>query len=258
MHVSAHLPEQRRETILNRLRLGEPVSAPALAREFGVSEDAIRRDLREMAAAGLCKRVYGGALPLSPAGTPIGVRATQATDRKTALAQAALGLIRDGATLVIDTGSTNAALAALLPEDRGLRVITNSLAAATAVMARSGIELHLIGGRVDPRLGGVTGARAVVELRQFRADLCFLGSCAVSGAFGVAGFDADDVDFKIAALAVSAAAATLAANDKLDTVAPHLIAPLAGLNHLIVEHDAPPGVVAALAAAGPSIITAAP
>jgi DeoR/GlpR family transcriptional regulator of sugar metabolism len=258
MHVLAHLPEQRRETILRRLTLGEPVSAPALAREFGVSEDAIRRDLREMAAAGLCKRVYGGALPLSPAATPIGVRAAQATDRKTALARAALGLIRDGATLVIDTGSTNAALAALLPEDRGLRVITNSLAAATAVMARPGIELYLIGGRVDPRLGGVTGARAVVELRQFRADLCFLGSCAVSDAFGVAGFDADDVDFKIAALAVSAAAATLAANDKLDTVAPYLIAPLAGLNHLVVEHDAPPGVVAALAAAGPSIITAAP
>jgi DeoR/GlpR family transcriptional regulator of sugar metabolism len=258
MHVSAHLPEQRREAILRRLTQGEPVAAAALARQFGVSEDAIRRDLREMAAAGLCKRVYGGALPLSPAGAPIGVRATQATDRKAALARAALGLIRDGATLVIDTGSTNAALAALLPEGRGLRVITNSLAAATAVMARPGIELYLIGGRVDPQLGGVTGARAVVELRQFRADLCFLGSCAVSSAFGVAGFDTDDADFKIAALAASAAAATLATNDKLDTVAPHLIAPLAGLNHLVVEHDAPPAIVAALAAAGPSIITATP
>lgn len=258
MHVLAHLPEQRRAAVQHRLERGESVSAPALAREFGVSEDAIRRDLREMAAAGLCRRVYGGALPLSPADTPIRQRAAEGAERKRALARAALGLIRDGATLVIDAGSTNAALAALLPENRNLRVITNSLAAATAVMARSGIELYLIGGRVDPKLGGVTGARAVVELRQVRADLCFLGSCAISGAFGAAGFDTGDVDFKVAALAISTAAAALVTNEKLDTVAPHQIAPLAALNHLVLEHDAPPAVAAALGAAGPSIITAAP
>jgi DeoR/GlpR family transcriptional regulator of sugar metabolism len=253
MHDSSRLPDRRREAISKRLRGGEAVAASALAREFKVSEDAIRRDLREMAAAGLCKRVYGGALPISPAGTPIQTRLAEAPDRKLALAEAALRLIRPGDTIFIDNGSTNTALASILPEGQRLRVITNSLAVATAVMGKPEIELCVLGGRVNPRLGGVVGVRAVAEIRQFRTDLCILGTCAVSVELGVAGFDIDDVDFKSAALAVSGAAATLVTNEKLDTVAPHVIAPLAGIDHFVLEHDAPRAIVKALKAAGPSI-----
>jgi len=58
------LPIARRDIILSRLDEGQPVTAAALALEFDVSEDAIRRDLRALAAEGRCRRVYGGALPL--------------------------------------------------------------------------------------------------------------------------------------------------------------------------------------------------
>jgi DeoR/GlpR family transcriptional regulator of sugar metabolism len=257
MRTQDRLPEHRREAIAKRLREGASVSASALAREFDVSEDAIRRDLREMAAAGLCKRVYGGALPVSQANVPVLVRSKQAVERKQALARAALQLIRPGDTLFIDNSSTNTELAALLPLGQRLRVITNSLSVGAAVMTKPDIELYLIGGRVDPHLGGVVGVRAVAELRQFRADLCVLGTCAVSLAHGLAGFDIDDVDFKSAALAISGAAVTLVTNEKLDTVAPHVIAPIAGIDHLVMEHDAPAAVVKALSAAGPAVLFAA-
>jgi DeoR/GlpR family transcriptional regulator of sugar metabolism len=256
IRIQDRLPQHRREAIAARLRDGASVSASALAREFEVSEDAIRRDLREMAAAGLCQRVYGGALPVSKANVPIQVRSKQAVERKQALARAALGLIRPGDTLFIDNGSTNTELAALLPDDQRLKVITNSLSVGLAVMTKPGVELYVIGGRVDPDLGGVVGVRAVAELRQFRADLCVLGTCAVSVAHGLAGFDIDDVDFKSAALAISGAAVTLVTNDKLETTAPHVIAPIAGIDHLVLEHDAPAALVKALGTAGPSILSA--
>jgi DeoR/GlpR family transcriptional regulator of sugar metabolism len=256
MRIQDRLPQHRREAIATRLREGASVSASALAREFDVSEDAIRRDLREMAAAGLCKRVYGGALPVSRANVSVQVRSKQAVERKQALARAALGLIRPGDTLFIDNSSTNTELAALLPNDQRLRVITNSLSVGIAVMTKPDVELYVIGGRVDSHLGGVVGVRAVAELRQFRADLCVLGTCAVSVAHGLAGFDMDDVDFKSAALAISGAAVTLVTNEKLETVAPHVIAPIAGIDHLVMEHDAPAALVKALSAAGPSVLSA--
>ena len=80
-------PLARRDVILGRLAHGQSVVAAALAVEFEVSEDAIRRDLRALAAEGRCRRVYGGALPLSKAMTPMTERMEEARDRKQALAR---------------------------------------------------------------------------------------------------------------------------------------------------------------------------
>jgi DeoR/GlpR family transcriptional regulator of sugar metabolism len=131
MHGSAILPPDRRQQIAYRLARGRAVVAAALAQEFGVSEDAIRRDLRVLAQEGLCQRVYGGALPLSPASTPIEVRSGEDAARKRALARAALGLIAKGQTIFLDTGSTPLQLAGLLPRDSGLRVVLHSVASSS-------------------------------------------------------------------------------------------------------------------------------
>src|SRR6478609_6037690 len=93
------LLRERQSVISDRLRTDGRVLAAALAVEFGVSEDTVRRDLREMAAAGLCERVYGGALPLSPAGGSLKQRMAFAVDRKQALARAAVAEIVAGSTV---------------------------------------------------------------------------------------------------------------------------------------------------------------
>ena len=87
------LPLQRSALIAQRLTDGQPVSAATLASEFDVSEDAIRRDLRALAAEGVCRRVYGGALPTSPASEPIAVRKQSALLQKAALARSAATVI---------------------------------------------------------------------------------------------------------------------------------------------------------------------
>ncbi len=124
-------PSQRRAQIVHKLTENDRVIARDLAEEFGTSEDAIRRDLRDLAAAGLCKRIYGGALALSPAHGGFAERVDTHLAAKRALARAALPLIASGQTLFIDSGSTNLMLADILPGNLKLTVITNSVSIAT-------------------------------------------------------------------------------------------------------------------------------
>src|ERR1700742_4147633 len=97
------LPTTRRELIARRLAAGDTVVASALATEFEISEDAIRRDLRALAAEGLCERVYGGALPISPASAPMTARMIEAREQKMALARAAVQLIEPGELVFLDS-----------------------------------------------------------------------------------------------------------------------------------------------------------
>ena len=200
--MNSNLPFGRREVIARRLHDGHAVVATDLAKEFDVSEDAIRRDLRALAAEGRCTRVYGGALPLSPASTSIEVRSRENQDRKRALAAVAVTLIKPDELVFIDSGSTNLALAGMLPQGKGISVATNSVMIAAAVLAHR-IPLVMVGGAVDPDVGGCIDTAAVHAVQQLNVDRCFLGTCAVSLAEGVGAFVADDAAFKRALLEVS-------------------------------------------------------
>ncbi|RUV23492.1 MAG: DeoR/GlpR transcriptional regulator [Mesorhizobium sp.] len=256
MHDSSLLPLGRRRTIADRLLRGESVVANELAGEFDVSEDAIRRDLRALAQDGICKRVYGGALPLSPASTPMESRAVEDIPRKRALARAAVDLIGKGQSVFLDTGSTNLQLAGVLPTDRQLIVITNSIMIAAALANRTDISLFVIGGSVNTQVGGCVDARSIQEMRRFRIDLCFLGACAMSSAAGLAGFSMPDVDFKIALLEASTSKALMLTSAKAETTAPFTIGAVTDIDHVILERDAPVPFASKLRAAGLNIIVA--
>jgi DeoR/GlpR family transcriptional regulator of sugar metabolism len=232
------LPQERQQWILDRLRQRGRVVALELAAEFAVSEDSVRRDLRELAAQGLCKRVYGGALPLSAAAVaPLKQRRQEHAGRKLALARKAVTLVRQGQVLLIDAGSTNAAIAAALPQDLGLTVVTNAPDIAQILLEREGFEILLIGGRVDARIGAAIGAQAVQEIQRVRADLCFPGACAVDAIGGLWGFDSEEVLLKRAMVEASGEVVVVATSDKLGTVATHRVAGIEEVQHLVVEHD---------------------
>lgn len=231
-------PLARREIIANRLEQGAPVNAVDLAGEFDVSEDAIRRDLRALAAQGRCRRVYGGALPLSPASTPISVRLEQNSDRKRNLARTALSLIQPDEWLFLDSGSTNLALARMLPVDMGISVATNSISIAAAVLERKGIPLTMIGGAVDREVGGCVATGAVLALHNINIDRAFMGVCALSREDGICAFDDQDAAFKRALVEVSQHIVVMATHEKLNTRARHRVTPLQRLSALVVEAEA--------------------
>src|SRR4051794_37563252 len=142
------LPAQRRDLLLSRLERDGRLVAKDLAAELGVAEDSVRRDLRELAAAGLCQRVYGGALPISPAVADYATRGNVATASKQRVAAAALTLIRPGATVLLDGGTTALAVAHALPEDLRITLVTHSPTVATALLEHPDVEVYLLGGRL--------------------------------------------------------------------------------------------------------------
>ncbi|WP_316195731.1 MULTISPECIES: DeoR/GlpR family DNA-binding transcription regulator [unclassified Bradyrhizobium] len=256
--MSDEIPMARRDLIGERLAQGQSVIAAALAAEFDVSEDAIRRDLRALAAEGLCRRVYGGALPITPGWLPMAARIGADRERKQALARAAATAIRTGEFIFLDSGSTNLALTEFLPEDAELTIATNSIDIATAVLQRQDLKLIMIGGAVDPVIGGSVDAGAVLTIGQMNVDRLFLGACAVSAKSGISAIDTADAVFKRTLLSVSRETLVLATTDKLETRAPHRVAAIKDIAHLVVEHDAPTAQLKALTKAGASILKAGP
>jgi DeoR/GlpR family transcriptional regulator of sugar metabolism len=251
-----HIPLSRRDAIASRLAQGQTVIAALLAAEFEVSEDAIRRDLRALAAEGKCRRVYGGALPLSPGLVPMAARIGEAPDQKVALARAAVPAIQRGEFLFLDSGSTNLALVPLLPEDHDLTVATNSIDVAAAMLRRGDIPLIVVGGAVDPIVGGAVDASAVASVGQMNIDRCFIGACSISPATGIDCFVHADALFKRSLLQHSRVRVAMVTADKFNMRAPYRVGGPADLEAVIVENDMPNEDCQALAAAGFQVIHA--
>src|SRR5215212_11238424 len=104
---AAWLSAERRQEILGRLARDGKVVAAQLVAELGVSEDTVRRDLRELAARGLVQRVHGGALPPAPRHGSFARRREAFAGEKAALAQAAVAVLGDARVVLLDGSTTN-------------------------------------------------------------------------------------------------------------------------------------------------------
>ena len=142
------LTAERRQQILETLRRDGKVLASELSAVLNVSEDTIRRDLRELAEAGLLQRVHGGALPRSPAAASFAIRQSQAPSAKAAIANAAAQLVRNGQVIILDGGTTTLQVAQRLPLDLRATIVTNSPPIAVALAEHPAVEVIVIGGRL--------------------------------------------------------------------------------------------------------------
>ncbi|WLR92309.1 DeoR/GlpR family DNA-binding transcription regulator [Shinella zoogloeoides] len=250
MSIQDLLLGERQDLIRTRLDLSGRVIAAELAQELGVSEDTIRRDLREMAASGLCRRVYGGALRVSHAAArTMNERMAVGGERKAALARAAAALIPAGATVFLDAGSTNLALARALPAGSDLTVITNAPAIAAALLERDITTIQL-GGLIDPDVGGAIGAKAMRDAEAFRPDILVLGVCGIDVEAGVTAYTFEDAEFKRFLASRTKTVLVAITNDKLSTAAPYSVVPLSRVARAVIEADADETEAAALTAAG--------
>ena len=251
MGVNIHiLAEERYRVIRDLLTTHGQVLATDLVARFGVSEDTVRRDLRELARAGACRRVYGGAVAAAPDLGPVGVRATIAPAVKARLAAAAVKLLVPGQFVFIDAGSTNIAIANALPTGMALTVATNALGVAAIVSENPDVKLIVLGGAFDVVTGACLGADTVRAIDGLRADLTFLGACAIDASAGVTAFDPDDAEAKRAMVRNSRTVAVAAIADKLATAAPYRVAPMTAVAHLVTEASVPDTMTAEIATLG--------
>lgn len=159
-----------------RARIGE------LAERFSVTEPTIRKDLSALQDLGLLKRTYGGALALHPV-VDREFAGREATNRggKAAIARACLGLLQDGDSVFLDSGTTvdavSRALAARNRQGDGpqLSVLTNTLKVATALADVPGIDCVLLGGQLRRVEGSVVGPLALENLQRFTFSAAFVG-----------------------------------------------------------------------------------
>ena len=250
------LTAERRQHILTALRRDGKVLASELSAALGVSEDTIRRDLRELAEAGLLQRVHGGALPRSPAAASFAARQSQAPAAKQAIARAAAQLVRDGQVIILDGGTTTLQVAQRLPPDLRATVVTNSPPIAIALAEYPLVEVVIVGGRLYKQSLVVTGADTVAALRAIRADICMLGVCSLHPQDGISVPDLEEAHVKRAMVAGAAEVVALASAEKLGTAAPYIVGPIGDLTHIVTEREVPQEAVAAYQAQGITVICA--
>lgn len=249
----------RRSLILKRLAESGVVRTQDLSDEMRVSVETIRRDLAALEGEGVLERVHGGAASVDQrlSEEPSFVdRSALSESAKSRIGAAAANLVRDGATLFLDIGTTALSLAAALPMTfRGV-VATNSLPAAAELAKRPHVDVLVSGGRIRGGDLAMAGQHSLDLLKDIRADVAFLGSGGVHPTSGLTDFHLDEVAGRRVMMRNSAKSYVLADSSKFNRIAPFHVAEWDALSGLITDQEPPAGLRTAVTNAGAEVIVA--
>jgi DeoR/GlpR family transcriptional regulator of sugar metabolism len=254
--VFSVLTIHRKQHILEVLRRSGQVIAKDLSQELELSEDTIRRDLRELAAEGLLQRVHGGALPASPAMGNFSARLDVASDEKKMIGRAAAGMVQAGQVVILDGGTTAVQIARHFPPGLKATVVTHSPTIAVELVAHAEIEVILIGGRLFKHSVVAVGAPAIEGIGRIRADTYFMGVTGIHPEIGLTTGDFEEAHVKRALSASAAETIVLASPEKLNAVSPYVIAPISEVTGMIVAASTKRKALSAYARAGITITKA--
>ena len=252
------LAAERRDLLVARLQRDGKLVARDLARELGLSEASLRRDLRELASAGLCQRVYGGALPASPLlGTSHEGRSSIAPESKRRVGARAVGLIVPGSRVILDGDTTGLAVVRALPKDLDVTIITHSPTTAAALLDHPTANVLVLGGWLHKRSAVICGAATAEAAINVAADLYLMTS---TGIHEEAGFTSDHPDeAALQRILMSRAADTyvLGSLDKIGTAAPYTITGVSNVAGIVTDAPSYHPSVQKLRQRGVTIIQAA-
>ncbi|GLW62017.1 DeoR family transcriptional regulator [Actinomadura rubrobrunea] len=248
--------EERQQEILARARAKGRVDVVALAEEFSVTTETIRRDLTVLERAGTLRRVHGGAIPVERLGFEPALAARDAvmTEEKERIAKAALEEVPRDGSVIIDAGTTTARLVRLLPADRELTVVVNSPPHATVLAARPNLNVIMLGGRVRGRTLATVDEWVLRPLADLCVDVAFMATNGCSTARGLTTTDQAEAAVKRAMIASSRRRVLLADRTKIGQDYLVRFADLSDIDVLITDTGLDTELAAELAAAGPEIV----
>ena len=244
-------PSARHDRLLRQLEANGRASVGELARDLGVTQATIRRDLQVLADEGRLLRTYGGA---SFSDRRL-VREVRAVDLKRAIAAAATTLVVDGSTIAISSGTTTLEFARRLV-DRRLTVITNALDVANVLADRAGIELIILGGVVRPRMHSMLGHLAEMATTELRADALFMGIGAISLTHGLMSDSVPEIQTDRAMRRMARSVVVLADASKFEQVAPAFVFDLEEVDTIVTDQGVGRDLVAAVEQRGVRVIVA--
>ena len=216
------------------------VDVDELSDKFEVTPQTIRKDLNQLCNRGALNRFHGGAVPPSGvANVAYEARRLLATDAKRDIGKTAASLIPDGASMLINIGTTTEQVAAALRNREGLMVITNNINVANIMQGSDTNQVIVAGGVLRHTDGGIVGEQTVDFIRQFKVDFAIIGTSAIDPDGSL--FDYDYREVKVAKAIIDCARQSILVADsiKLERTAPVRIGHIAELDHFVTER-APP------------------
>jgi DeoR/GlpR family transcriptional regulator of sugar metabolism len=228
---------KRQQLIIDRLRDDQPLTVGELSRYLKVSEVTIRRDLRQLAAQGLLRRVHGGAvLAISaPPEPPVVQRMVQAEACKECIGRAAAALVADGESVFIGSGSTTAYVARHLVDRRNLTVVTNALTVAMELATAEGVTVVVTGGVMRASELSLVGHIAELALREVRVDKVIMGMRAIDLKQGMTNDYLPEVMTDRTILEMAPELIVVADHTKLGKVATAYVAPVEQITVLVTD-----------------------
>ncbi|GHJ39726.1 DeoR/GlpR family DNA-binding transcription regulator [Streptomyces sp. TS71-3] len=252
--------QERQQEILKLAREGGRVDVLSLSDTFQVTAETIRRDLKALDRAGLLRRVHGGAIPAERLDfePDLAQREGTAAEQKDRIARAALSELPSDGSVILDAGTTVARLAASLPLESELTVVTHSLPTAARLADHPGIQLHLVGGRVRHRTRAAVDAWALRAYAEIRADVLFVAANGFSAEGGLTTPDLAEAAVKRAAVAAARRVVLLADSTKHRQEHFARFAHFGDVDLLITDTGLSPLDAAAIARAGTQVLRVPP
>lgn len=247
----------RQVQILELIRSSGRVAVEELAARFDVTLQTIRRDLGELADAGMLDRVHGGAVLRSGA-LNIGYdeRRQTAADAKAAIGAACAAMIADNTSLILNLGTTTEAVARALTQHRNLTVITNNMNVANILAPNETCEVIVSGGTLRRSDGGLVGDLTSDFMSRFKVDCAVIGTSALDEDGDLLDFDMAEVRVSQTILRQSRRAILVADHSKLGRRAPMRIASLQALDAIVTDLSLPRALTERCAGWGTEVIVA--
>ncbi len=253
-------PEERQQAIATLVLSHGRASVAELAEAYSVTTETVRRDLAILDRAGLLRRVHGGAVParsLHVVETGVVERDATHTAHKDAIARAAADFFPlSGCSVLFDAGTTTARVAALLPTDRELTVVTNSVPIAARVSTLPAVNLQLLGGRVRGLTQAAVGEQTLRALDTMRVDVAFIGTNGITVRHGLSTPDSEEAAVKRAMVDCANYVVAVADSSKIGQEEFVSFAPISKVDTLVTDTGIPEADRAELGANGVDVILA--
>lgn len=234
----------RQSEILELARAEGRVGVDALAQRFDVTLQTIRRDLGELAEAGLVERVHGGAVPrMGMVNLGYEARRRLNADAKAAIGAACAAMIPDNSSLILNLGTTTEAVAQALIHHANITVITNNMNVANILAANPGCEIMVAGGALRRSDGGLVGELTTQFFEQFKVDYAVIGVSALDRDGDLLDFDLAEVRVSKAIIQQSRRTYLVCDHSKLDRSAPARLASLSEITTLFTDMALPPDLM---------------
>lgn len=230
----------RQTEILALSRAEGRVFVDDLAQRFAVTLQTIRRDLTELAEAGLLDRVHGGAVPrVGVVNLGYDARRKMNGAEKAAIGLACAALIPENSSMILNLGTTTEAVARALIHHSNITVVTNNMNVANILSENPGCEVMVAGGALRRSDGGLVGELTTQFIEQFKVDFAIIGTSALDHDGDLLDFDLHEVRVSRAILGVARQVIVVADHSKIGRSAPVRIASLSEVDRIITDQPLP-------------------